>query len=540
LILACGICFPARADLRREVEPNNPSSAAQPVAPPASVGGVIAAPGDVDFYTVRLAAGQTIQADLLARGFRAGSSPGSELSAVLSILDADGSSVLAQDQSSGDFDDPSVSFQVSSTGKYYISVRNLDPSAGGPGFTYVLSLEVGSNDSFETATPLQPPVLPSIDALIDPPGDLDYYRVAGLVGQVLTADIDSAVFNPDQPPAKIVLTIFNPDRSLLAQDAYTSTDPSDPFVQATLPSNGTYTILVRELRSFIGTDNTFYQLSVNLSPGPGDDSFAQGTPISLPRAVSGVVSPSSDLDHYRFSLASGATVRADLDARVGLLSLLQGTLAFHDSAGSLGSDASAPDPLLALALAAGAHSASVQGSCTGSGCLAEDAYYVLYLDGDADGDGLFLPGDNCAASYNPGQADVDHDGAGDACDNCPSDFNPDQLDSDGDGRGDACPACLPPPAVAPDISFTGPQTLTWSAFPGVLSYNLYSGDMLPGWVSPPLCFASELPAPGASDGDTPALGAAYFYLVSGSNACGEGSLGTNFAGQERANPFPCP
>ena len=539
-MLACGLCFPARADLRREVEPNSPASTAQPVAPPASVGGVIDPSGDVDLYAVRLQAGQTIQADILARGFRASSSPGSDLSAVLTILDTDGAGVLAQDQSVGDFDDPSVSFQVSVSGKYFVSVRNLDPSLGGPTFRYVLSMEIGPNDSFETATLLRPPVLPSIDALIDPPGDLDYYKVDGLAGQVLTADIDAAVFNPDQPPAKIVLTVFNPDRSILAQDAYTSADPNDPFVQVSLPTSGTYTILVRELRSFIGTDNTFYQLSVNLSPGPSDDSFSQGTPIAIPRAVSGVVSPAGDIDHYRFSLASAATVRADLDARAGLLSLLQATLGLHDAGGLLGSDSSTPDPMLTLSLTSGEHSASVQGPCAGSGCLPEDAYYVLYLDSDADGDGIYLPADNCPGAYNPNQADIDRDGAGDACDNCPLDFNPDQLDSDGDGRGDACPGCPPPPAVAPDISFTSPQAMAWSAAPGVAFYNLYSGDMLAGSVSTPFCLAAGLFTPGAVDGEIPGPGESFYYLVSGANACGEGSLGTTSAGQERANPAPCP
>ncbi|MCI0410353.1 MAG: PPC domain-containing protein, partial [Acidobacteria bacterium] len=461
-LLLAGLAFPALADLRRETEPNDLAGAAQPLVPPTSVGGRISGPGDVDRYAVRLEAGQTLQADILARGFRAGAGPGSALVAVLEILDTDGTTVLVQAQSQGEFDDPAVSFQVSLPGKYYLAVRNLDPSVGGIDYLYVLSTEVEPNDSFETATPILPPVLPSIDALIFPPGDLDYYRLAGNAGQVLTVDIDSAVFNPAQPAAKIVLAIYDPARSLLAQDAYTSSDENDPFLQVTLAADGTYTVLVRELRTFVGTPNTFYQMSVNLTPSLDDGTFATGAQVSLPRAVSGVVSPSSDVDHFRFSIPGSLTLRADLDARQDLVSLLDGTLSLQNASGVIQADSSTPDPLLSLPLGAGDYSVSILGSCAGAGCIAEDSYYVLYIDEGADGDGLFLPADNCPAVYNPNQDDFDGDDVGTACDNCPLLFNPDQLDSDGNGLGDACPSCPLPSEAATDLVFLDQVTLSWS------------------------------------------------------------------------------
>ena len=540
-LLLASFAIPAAADLRREIEPNDAPAAAQPIVPPASLGGTISGPGDVDLYAVRLEAGQTIQADILARGFRAGPAPGSALTAVLEILDTDGTSVLAQAQSQGDFDDPSVSFQVSSAGKYYVAVRDLDPAAGGPDYIYVLSVEVGPNDTSETATPILPPVLPSIDALICPPGDLDYYNLAGEAGQVLTVDIDSAVFNPDQPAAKVVLTIYDPAGAILAQDAYTASDPEDPFLQVTLPSDGTYSILVRDLRSFVGTTNTFYQMSVTLGPAENDGTFATGSPVLLPRAVSGVVSPSSDRDHFRFSIPSASTVRADLDARQDLNSLLQGTLALHDGGGEIGTDSSVPDPVLLLSLAAGDYTASVQGPCTGADCLAEDSYYVLYLDADSDGDGLLLLADNCPAVPNPDQSDADHDGVGNSCDNCLLLFNPDQLDSDSDGRGDACPLCDPPQEVATDLVFLDSRTLSWSPSADGVSFNLYAG-----WIAgAPLsfnhvCRAAGLESPGATDTESPATGGAFYYLVSGRNVRGEGTLGFTSGGQPRPNAAPCP
>ncbi len=536
-----GLAIPARADLHREVEPNDFVDTAQPLVAPATVGGVISVPGDVDFFAVALSAGQTLTADILARGFRAGTSPGSQLSAFLQILGPDGSTILAQDQSQGEFDDPTVSCQVAVAGRYLVSVRNDDPAVGGDAYRYLLSIEVGPNDTFDTATPIQPPVLTSLDALVYPPGDLDYYRFDASAGQEVTIEIDSAVFNPDQPAAKIVLALYDPSRSLLAQDAYTSADPEDPLLQVTLPADGSYTILVRELRSFVGTENTFYQMSVELGPAPGNDTFATGMPVLLPRAVSGVINPSEDVDHFRFALPEALSLEADVDAQQDLQSRLQGSLALSDAGGVLATDSSSPDPQLARAVSAGDYSVSIQGACSPSGCLTQDSYYLIYLDDDRDGDGLFLPFDNCPGVFNPARTDADGDGVGDVCDNCPLVFNPDQRDSDGDGLGDACPCQGPPPEVAADLAFSDGQTIFWSPFPGVTAYDLYGQTFAGGAGSfHPQCQAARLAYPATLVPETPPAGSWIGLTVSGLNSCGEGTLGLDSAGQARPNPSPCP
>jgi len=69
--------------------------------------------------------------------------------------------------------------------------------------------------------------------------------------------------------------------------------------------------------------------------------------------------------------------------------------------------------------------------------------------GDADGDSVIDPLDNCPSTANTDQADADGDGVGDVCDNCPLVFNPDQSDEDGNGVGNACePALRERPAAA--------------------------------------------------------------------------------------------
>ncbi len=315
-----------QAGLLREREPDDLVVDAQPMAPPLSIGGVIGVPGDADLFAIALDAGQTVTIDLLARGFRAGSSPGSDLSAVLRLYAPDGTTLLGESASAGEFDDPALDITVSDSGRYIIEVREQSPSGGGPTYRYVLSVEAESNGSFAQATAIHPPELVSIDALVYPAGDVDFYSFSGVAGNTLVADIDSAVFNPVQPPAKMVLALYESEHDAHGRGRFTAADPEDPHIEAALPVDGTYYLKARELRGYIGTFNTYYQLSVRTGPSASDDTFATGTPIVVPRAVSGVVSPGSDVDHYAFVLPGAATLEADLDARQDLLSLLEGDL----------------------------------------------------------------------------------------------------------------------------------------------------------------------------------------------------------------------
>src|ERR1051325_6084958 len=71
LLVAASYVPIALADLRREVEANDTAATAQPRPAPASVGGHIGFPSDRDWYAVRIRPGGTVQASVLARGFRA-------------------------------------------------------------------------------------------------------------------------------------------------------------------------------------------------------------------------------------------------------------------------------------------------------------------------------------------------------------------------------------------------------------------------------------------------------------------------------------
>ncbi|HYV19434.1 MAG TPA: MopE-related protein [Verrucomicrobiae bacterium] len=74
---------------------------------------------------------------------------------------------------------------------------------------------------------------------------------------------------------------------------------------------------------------------------------------------------------------------------------------------------------------------------------------------DSDGDGVPGACDNCPAVPNPGQEDQDHDGVGNVCDNCPAVANPSQADTDGDGTADACDLCPLSPYPTTDVDQDG-------------------------------------------------------------------------------------
>jgi hypothetical protein len=142
--------------------------------------------------------------------------------------------------------------------------------------------------------------------------------------------------------------------------------------------------------------------------------------------------------------------------------------------------------------------------------------------------------------------DSDQDKVFNRCDNCPAVFNPDQVDLDADGTGDRCD--LDDGYL--DVRFVGATGLTWQREGGAVTWNAYRGDLAlvrsrrlytQTLADSPLAAQfCGLTSPSVSDPATPGRGQAVHYLITEEGRFGEGSLGTDSAGNPRPNDHPCP
>ncbi|MBP7146678.1 MAG: thrombospondin type 3 repeat-containing protein [Acidobacteria bacterium] len=162
---------------------------------------------------------------------------------------------------------------------------------------------------------------------------------------------------------------------------------------------------------------------------------------------------------------------------------------------------------------------------------------------DLDGDGL---GDVCDTDVdgdgqlNDVDADDDNDGRPDASDNCPFVRNARQRDDDGDGQGNECDTNdLMVGTIV--VQRRGTETrLRWDPEEGATSYSVYLGRaslLRSGDIG--VCYRPQSKVPLAVAPDDPQPGEAYWYLVTASNAGGEGSAGRRSDGTPRPKPSPC-
>lgn len=106
------------------------------------------------------------------------------------------------------------------------------------------------------------------------------------------------------------------------------------------------------------------------------------------------------------------------------------------------------------------------------------------------------------------------------------------------------PGEVSPPGASQPLVFIDHDTLTWEdkALSNSSTFNLYRGDVagdLPKGVYGD-CFAAGLTSSRGKDDGVPAIGASFFYLVSGKNGALEGPLGTDSAGNSRLPQSACP
>jgi uncharacterized repeat protein (TIGR01451 family) len=104
------------------------------------------------------------------------------------------------------------------------------------------------------------------------------------------------------------------------------------------------------------------------------------------------------------------------------------------------------------------------------------------------------------------------------------------------GATSACEHAPVPIAEASGLRFTSKTALTWDTAGSGFRYDLSRGllSQLPvGGGAAESCIASGVATTSASDSQTPAPGAGFWYLVRAKNPCSAGSYGTTSAGSTR-------
>jgi hypothetical protein len=142
------------------------------------------------------------------------------------------------------------------------------------------------------------------------------------------------------------------------------------------------------------------------------------------------------------------------------------------------------------------------------------------------------------------ETDPDNDDIGSLCDNCPNRYNPNQADADLDGAGDVCdcapndPTASVVPVSVTGVGFPGPSKSLMAWDPGPAThYDVFAGTILAGDPFSYLHVCEEALAtntPQTNDPMVPASGGLRYYLILGSNGCGDTGVGTD----SRGNPRP--
>jgi hypothetical protein len=151
--------------------------------------------------------------------------------------------------------------------------------------------------------------------------------------------------------------------------------------------------------------------------------------------------------------------------------------------------------------------------------------------------------DDCDGFIDDGLPDNDLDGTPDCLD--PDDDNdqvPDGLD---------CAPFLAAVSAIPGVvgdtllaSGAGPAgAYGFTLIPQAHVYNVYrgtAGPSTPGdYVPSSVCRLAENPSGNFVDNDVPPLGQIYYYLITGTNRCGEGGPGAGVNAPPRNLPAPC-
>ncbi|MBM65567.1 MAG: hypothetical protein CMH55_04955 [Myxococcales bacterium] len=196
-------------------------------------------------------------------------------------------------------------------------------STNGDGCTSDCTLEGDGNDSFETAETIT--INRGFNGVIDPAGDVDYYKFAGEAGVWITTYTEA---NPNDQDELLdtVITLYDSEQIQLAEnDNLAERNAADSSMILRLPYTGNYYLKVQDRSTWAlnqnprgGTNFTYRvvaatmnmdatQVNVDMEAG-NDEATAQelGWTASGSGYILGGLTDAQDVDVYAFSVAEPA------------------------------------------------------------------------------------------------------------------------------------------------------------------------------------------------------------------------------------------
>ncbi|HXF05773.1 MAG TPA: DVUA0089 family protein [Blastocatellia bacterium] len=312
--------------INTESEPNNSTAQANPITPPVTVRGTINPAGDVDFFVFDGRRGQQLLVDIDAQTL----TPPSSLDSVVTLMDSRGNQLAENDDADGSLDSR-LQVTLPSTGRYLIRIRHFDQK-GGPAYTYnaVVTLtepgggrlpvtEQEPNNTIQQANTITPNV--TISGSFGQFGDTDVFSFSGRAGQRVTIVTRADRLAPPSPADTVVSVLDAGGRQLATNNDDPRGGTRDSFLEATLPSTGTFFVSLRDVFNR-GGKSFVYEMDVTLMGTAGtsvesepNDTFASANDIDPETTISATINPAGDVDVFSFEAQAGQFITVDVDAQ---------------------------------------------------------------------------------------------------------------------------------------------------------------------------------------------------------------------------------
>jgi len=191
----------------------------------------------------------------------------------------------------------------------------------------LFSVETEANNTYGAANPVALEALTS--GIINPAGDVDYFAFAGTSGDFINIDVDAS---GDGYPLDPYISLFSTDgTTLVAPAGILVGNPNDDFlgkgndsrIVRRLAATGTFYLRVEDFTNLAGDPppaggaGFFYTAHVNkaIPEVEPNTPYTSANQASIGQYRGGIITSTSDIDYYKFTLRFGDRIQAEVTAK---------------------------------------------------------------------------------------------------------------------------------------------------------------------------------------------------------------------------------